>query len=632
MKTIISNSRNVYRFDGFEADGENFCVRKNGRSVTLTPRAFDVLLVLLESGGRTVEKQELFERVWKDTFVSDNALTKIVKELRHALEDSSHAPRYIETVPKRGYRFIGEIEKSPIEDSFVQTPPLQAASGRTRAGKAPRIYARAVFVWPFAALLAVLCFGAWLGIRNSADSAAPVRSLAVLPFKPLDADSRDESLEMGMAETLITRLSGVNRLVVRPMSAARKYTDPRQDPVEAAREMQAETVLDGSIQKAGERVRVTVRLTDAARGTILWAEQFDESFTDIFKVQDSIAERIAGALTLRLNRREQERLARHLTDNTEAYQLYLRGQLVWHSRRENWIRQSLSFYEQAIEKDPRFALAYVGAADCYMMLSGHRRMSVPEAETKARPLILKALEIAPDSAQAHNALAEFKYQFEYDWRAAEKEFQQAIEINPNVAWIRQAYGWFLMSEGRFDEADREMEKARELDPSSLTINVGRGRLYYFSRQYEKALRHFQSIVAIEPKDASAYYSLYTIYEQNKMYEEAFEITLNSMRQDGAPTALIDEFGESFRSGGWEGLLRKHLEFVERRQKKGHVNHQMLANLYMRLGRKDEAFFHFKKLFEARDASMLQFKVDPAYDALRDDPRYAELLQMIGLQP
>src|SRR4030095_6021079 len=275
------------------------------------------------------------------------------------------------------------------------------------------------------------------------------------------------------------------------------------------------------------RVRVSVRLVNVADALPLWAEQFDESFVDIFKLQDSIAERITQSLKVQLSPQEKERLAKHYTESPEAYQLYLRGQLLWHGRRQNWIEQSLQYYQQAIEKDPNFALAYIGVADSYIMLSGHRKISMLEAERKARPQIMKAMLLDDSLAQAHNALAELKYQYEYDWTGAEKEVKHAIDLNPNVAWIHQAYGWFLMSSGRFDEATTEMEKARELDPSSLTINVGRGRLFYFRRQYDQAIQHFQNIIAVEPTDYSSYFSLYTIYEQKQMYPEAVEAFLKS---------------------------------------------------------------------------------------------------------
>jgi DNA-binding winged helix-turn-helix (wHTH) protein/TolB-like protein len=642
------NNGTIYRFDDIVVDGENFRVRKNGQIVTLTPRAFDVLTVLLKNGGRTVEKQELFERVWKDAFVSDNALTKIIKELRHALEDSPVAPRYIETVPKRGYRFIAEIEESvariapenkipPAAETVAEkNAPDEETARPEREINSPRFdFSKKALALFIAGLIITLGITLWWFFRQKpADSAAaPIRSIAVLPFKPLNAESRDESLEMGMAETLITRLSSVKQLVVRPMSAVRKYTDVSQDPVKAGQEIQAEAVLDGSIQKAGERVRVTVRLTDVRHGLTLWSEQFDENFTDIFKVQDSIAERIANALTLQLSGQEKDRLAKHFTDDPEAYQLYLRGQLLWHGRRQNWILQSLSYYRQALEKDPNFALAYIGTADCYIMLSGHHKISMQEAETKARPAIIKALEIDNNLAQAHNALAELKYQYEYDWRGAEQEFKTAIELNPNIAWIRQAYGWFLMSEARFEEATAEMEKAQQLDPSSLTINVGRGRLYYYSRQYDQAIRHFQNIIAIEPNDRSVHLALYDIYQQKEMYPEAVEAFLKTEEMTGMPPAAAEEFRKTFRTAGWQGFLRRQLEQMERQAARGfHESPTSFANIHVRLGQKDEAFAWFEKVFAAREPSILQFKIEPRYDALRDDPRYAELLRKIGQQP
>ena len=435
-----------------------------------------------------------------------------------------------------------------------------------------------------------------------------------------------------MAETLITRLSNLKQVVVRPMSSVRKYTDLQQDPVKAGQEVQADAVLDGSIQKVGERIRVTVRLINVRDGRQVWAEQFDEKFTGIFKVQDSITERITTALTLQLSGPEKERLARHLTDSPEAYQYYLRAQLLWNGRRQNWIEQSLAHYQQALERDPKFALAHIGVADCYIMFSGHRKISMPEAETHARPSIMMALKIDDGLAQAHNALAELKYQYEYDWTGAEAEFKKALELNPNVAWIHQAYGWFLMSAARFDEATPEMEKARQLDPSSLTINVGRGRLFYYSRQYDQAIQVFQNVIAVEPNDASAYFSLYTIYEQKQMYAEALEAYLKYLSLSGVPSQFSAELREAFTVSGWQGFLRKEIEALEKSAKNEPVEPYQLASLYTRLGQKDAAFSWFEKAFEARDPVALQFKIEPAYDSLRNDPRYGRLIRKIGLEP
>lgn len=648
MSPAVSTNEKIYHFDDVTVDGENFRVRKNGKDISLTPRAFDVLIFLIENSGRVTEKREIFEAVWKDTFVGDNALTKIIKEIRHVLGDAAEMPRYIETIPKRGYRFIGEIEKNsdqtasenetPAVEQIADTEPHRSKEKESELIRPSFLrhfaFSKITFV-SIAVLILIAVFAAWFLFRpkRAENSALPIRSIAVLPFKPLNADSRDESLEMGMAETLITRLGNLKQITVRPITAVRKYTGVSQDPVKAGREVQAEAVLDGSIQKADERIRVTVRLIRVDTGTPLWSEQFDENFTDIFKVQDSIAERIAGALTLQLSGQEKELLAKHYTENTEAYQLYLRGQLIWNTRRENWIEQSLSYYQKALEKDPNFALAYVGIADCYIMLSGHQRISMREAETKARPAIMKALEIDDTLALAHNAFAELKYQYEYDWAGAEKEFKKAIELNPNAAWIRQAYGWFLMSDARFEEAAVEMDKAQELDPSSLTVKVGRGRLYYYSRRYDEAIRYFQNLIAVEPNDGGLYLALSDAYEQKQMYGEMMELNVKFRQQKGLPFEKAIEKRELFKSSGWQGFLRDQLADLEEQQaERGNISPTNFARIYVQLGKKDKAFFWFEKVFDAHDPIILQFKIEPAYDILRGDPRYAELLRRINLEP
>ncbi len=636
MSLTAPGNHNIYCFDDVSVDVENFCVRKNGQNVSLTPKGFDVLAFLLKNHGRVVEKHELFSNIWRGTFVGDNALTKIIKEIRHALGDSADQPRYIETIPKRGYRFIAEVKDDTGEnptgpstaDIKEETPVEEGQITELSVKKKRGIVSVLLAIGG----IAIVLMAGYLLFRQvpAKTPLPPIRSIAVLPFKPLNADSRDESLEMGMAETLITRLSSLKELGVRPMTAVRKYTDLQQDPIAAGKEVKAETVLDGSIQKDGDRVRVTVRLMDVATGSTLWSEQFDENFTGIFKVQDSIAERISKALTLQLSGQEKEQLTKHLTEDAEAYQLYLRGQLIWNRRRENWIEESLGYYQQATQKDPNFALAYIGMADAYIMQSGHRRISMTEAAEKARPNIVKALEIDSSLAQAHNALAELKYQYEYDWEAAEKEFKAAVELDPNIAWIHQAYGWFLMSNGRFDEAEAEMEKAQELDPSSLTINAGKGRLYYYSRQYDKAIQQTLNISALEPDDRSLSNVLFDAYEQKQMYTDALEVFIkwNNVKPERA-----EEIRSVFKEAGWEGVLRNRLKrVVEIEAARGITSSSSRAYLHTQLGEKDEAFFWLNKMIDERTPAILQFKVEPTLDKLRDDPRYGELLNRIGLKP
>jgi TolB-like protein/DNA-binding winged helix-turn-helix (wHTH) protein/Tfp pilus assembly protein PilF len=626
---MSSENHKQFSFGDFIVDCENFRVLSAGKILTLTPRAFDVLIYLIRHSERVVDKRELFDQVWRDTIVTDNALTKVVKELRHVLKDDVNAPKYIETVPKRGYRFIAPVTESELAAGSAGSNDLLPQSTSSRFAVSSRVLGLLI-----TGLVLLLILGAWVVSRkrNSQVSSSPIRSIAVLPFKPLNAESREASLEMGMTETLITRLSNLRQVVVRPMSAVRKYSDPQQDSVKAGQEIQVEAVVDGSIQKAGERVRVTTRLIDVRDGTTIWAEQFDEDFTDIFKVQDSISQKIVNALTIQLSRQEQEQLFKRYTNSPEAYQLYLQGQLIWHTRRQNWVEQSLAYYQRALEKDPNFALAYVALADCYISMSGSRRISAQEADLKARPAVMKALEIDNDLAHAHNALAELKYQYEYDWNTAEKEFKRALELNPNVAWIHQAYGWFLMSEGRFGEATVEMDKSRELDPSSIATNAARGRLFYYSRQYDQGIRHFQNILAVEPDNWVLYLFLYAIYVEKGMYAEAIEVYLKLRIEHGATAEQVEKFREAFRTSGWRGFNLQRLQGLEEEAKTKYVAPSQLAYLYTQLGMKDDALAALERAFAEHDVFILQLKVDPAFDSLRGDPRYSELVRKIGLEP
>jgi DNA-binding winged helix-turn-helix (wHTH) protein/TolB-like protein/Flp pilus assembly protein TadD len=619
----------IYRFDGFTVDAKDFVVEKNGEAVILTPRAFDVLQLLLTNAGHVVEKRQMFDEVWKESFVTDNALTKIIKELRHALGDSADEPRYIETVPKRGYRFIGKLEDMP-DVAGAET----SGAGAWALYPVPSTPARSKVMFVAAAVvLVVLTAAGWIAYTRFARANDSLSTIAVLPFKPLDANSRDESLEFGMAETLITRLSNLRNIVVRPIGSVRKFTDPSHDPVKAGEELQTDVVLDGSIQKSGDRVRVTTRLIDVRSGSTLWSEQFDENFTDIFRVQDSIAERIAGALALKLSRQEQEQLAKHITDDPEAYALYLHGQFLWHRRGPDWINQSLIAYKQALEKDANFALAHIGVADANIMLSGHRRISMEEAEANAAPAIARALEIDNNLAQAHNALAELKYQYQYDWAGAEVEFKTAIDLNPNVAWIRQAYGWFLMSDGRFDEADVQIEKARQLDPSSLTLSAARGRLYFYSRQYDRAAKHFQDLIAQEPNDLSLHLALFTIYQQQKRYDDAINEFLAVETLSGAQAEHSEELRAIYNSSGWEGFQRKRLSELDHwAEESGHGQPWPYITVFAELKDKEKVFYWLDRAAESHDVAMLQLKVEPSYDFIRDDPRYVELLRRIGQKP
>ena len=544
----------------------------------------------------------------------------------NSLETSESISRTDRPKPKPERTTSTDIRRATAGESDLPTTETRNTFSQKFKRSKPLVVVGAIALLAGAISLAYYFF--YAGIPASSDGGK--RSIAVLPFKPLNADSRDEALEMGMAETLITRLSSLKQVVVRPMTAVRKYTDPQQDSIKAGQDLQTEVVLDGSIQKAGERVRITVRLINTHDGTPLWSEQFDDNFADIFKMQDAIAERITNALALRLSSQEKVQLAKRYTESPEAYQLYLQGEYLWLNRRkDNLAEQSLTYYQRALEKDPNFALAYIGTADYYIRES-NRSISGREAESKARSNIMRALEIDDTLAEAHNALAELKYQYEYDWSGAERDFKKAVELNPNSAAIHLAYGWFLMSAARFDEAVPEMEKAREFDPSSLTAKVARGRLLYFSRQYDQALQHFQNIIAVEPNSPSAYFSIAQIYLQKRMFEEFFEAWIKYQGLIGMPPEDLEKLQKAFNVSGFTGFARKVLELSDAKAKTGtRVSASTRALINTHLGRKDEAFAWLEKAFDEREPFMVQLKINPELDSLRDDPRFQDLQRRVG---
>ncbi len=646
-------AKHLYEFGPFRLDPAERRLLCDETPVALTPKCFDLLIALVENSGHLLEKEVLLQRVWPNQFVEESNLSFNISTLRKALGDGQNGQRYIETVPKKGFRFVAPVTVHNETDGDLVVEGVTKGGSPTSASEFEAIAAafveepRKTFSQKWLSrnslklgiVAAVTASGivAVALLRSSMRAATPfgpaVKTLAVLPFKPLSADSRDESLEMGMAETLITRLSNVRQIVVRPMSAARKYTDPQQDPIKAGQELQAEAVLDGSIQKSGDRIRVTVRLIEVQNGTTRWAEQFDERFTDIFKVQDSIAARLTDALLLRLSTGEQKQLAKHYTDNAEAYQLFLQGE---HLRDKRDYNKSLELYQRTIEKDPNFALAHIGLAESYMHLNAEGAPMIPIQETlpKIRAALTKALELDETLAEAHNTLAEIKYQLEYDWSGAEKEFQRAIELNPNGAYIRMAHGWYLMNEERFDEALPQMEKAQELDPRNLLYQLSIGVLYYFRRDYNKSLDCFQKILELEPNYPGAFYWIENIYPQKGMYAEALEYALKEgIRVGRLKPEEAQRRREIFKKSGWQGILRLRLAMdKERAARNEPVGPRKFAVLYALLGDKDQAFAWLEKAIDAHDPWAVQLKIEPQYDSLRSDPRYTILLQRLNMTP
>jgi DNA-binding winged helix-turn-helix (wHTH) protein/TolB-like protein len=436
-------TKRIYEYGPFRLDAAERILLRDGRPEPIPPKAFDVLVALVESSGHLLEKDELMNRVWADSFVEESNLKVTVSVLRKALEQGGDEHPYIETVPRRGYRFVAGVKELSTESAELVVRERTTASvtieeseseepKQGKALSAPNRESR------FSLQVAIAC-AAVIGLAiaglylwtNYTTPHPEMKSIAVLPFKPVAVDTRDESLEMGIADTLINKLSNIRNLTVRPMSAVRRYSGLEQDAVLAGREQRVEAVLDGSVQKAGEKVRVTVRLMSVADGGTLWTSQFDEKFTAIFAIQDSISERVAEKLAIRLSREERKLLTRNYTENTGAYQLYLKGRYYWNKRTKEGINKGPDYFQQAIERDPRHALAYADLARTYKSSSYYGIVPPSVAHPRSKEAVNKALEIDNTLAEAHMVLATILESFDWNWQAAEEEFKLANELKPN---------------------------------------------------------------------------------------------------------------------------------------------------------------------------------------------------------
>lgn len=639
----------IYQFDDVRVDLKNFKIFKAGDAVHLEPKAVKALIFLIEHRGRLIEKRELLDAVWKDTFVTENAMTKVIAKLRKTLGDGVKDAKYLETVPTRGYRFIAEVQVGERQEARGQTEVnagratprshnvLGGESSFQIGGKAARLTQRLKQGGWRALMACTLLTGLLItGYFWTRQSKVPVpvapstaiKSVAVLPFKPLVAVSRDESLEIGIADSLITRLGGIKDIVVRPISAVRKYVDLEQDPVAAGRELSVESVLEGSIQKLDDRIRVTVRLLSVRDGKSLWAEKFDNDFTDIFTIQDRVAEQVARSLKLTLTGEEKKLLSKHNTDYTDAYQLYLKGRFT-STHTEERTRKAIEYFNQAIETDPNYALAYAGLADAYYGLS-ELYLPPKEAMPKARAAAMKALEIDESLAEAHTSLALVKTFYEWDWSGAEREYQRAIELNPNYAMAHEWYGWHLALTGRHDESIAEVRRAQQIDPVSIDINWSLGVVFYFARQYDKAIKQLQTTLEMDSTHRLAHFHLGASFFQKGMYEEAVaEFEKGKLLAGGHLSAAL---GYTYGVTGRRDEAEKILRGLKGRSKRHFVSSNSIALVYTGLGDKDLAFEWLEKAYEERSELMTWLKVDPRLDSLRSDPRFTDLMRRVGLTP
>jgi DNA-binding winged helix-turn-helix (wHTH) protein/TolB-like protein len=663
-----------YSFGPFELDPVQRLLLRRGKPVPLAPKAVETLLFLVENSGRLVDKEELMKRVWPDTFVEEGNLTTNIHLLRKVMGKGSKGQEYIETIPRRGYRFTAEVKESRTDGENLSVRVSPEPEGAISAGRelprtteiqevqaeagvsaeaagtsapamdeAPRIGPKAwlgarPLTQAVAAGIALVALAiVWTHLRPNrglepSEVKAGVRSIAVLPLKPLNSDPNDEYLGLGMADALITRLGGLHQVVVRPVSEVRKYAKTEQDPIAAGRELKVDTVLDGSIQRLGDRTRITVRALRVDDGTQLWADAFDEKLSDMFALEDSISQKVAGALALNVTSEEQRELSRPSTQSSEAYELYLKGRYFWNKRTNEGLLKGVSYFEQALQIDPQFALAYAGIADSYVLLGSTSHSQIPprEAMSRAKAAAEKALAIDESLAEAHASLAFATLNFDWDWPAVEKEFGRALELGPNQYRTHHWFSHYLTAMGRTQGALEESKRALELSPTDVVINEHMGWCDLMIRQYDQAIDQCRRTLEMDPGFAQAHHVLGLAYLYNRRYAEAideFQKEVQSAADDQVAKALL---ARAYALSGQSADAKKILYALQDLAKQRYVSSSDIAVICADLGDKDQAFGWLEKAYGERSNSLVYLKLDPAFDSLRSDPRFAALVARIGL--
>jgi DNA-binding winged helix-turn-helix (wHTH) protein/TolB-like protein/Flp pilus assembly protein TadD len=654
---MSKDSKQVFEFGPFRVDVEESRLIRDGESVPLWPKAFEILRVLVESRGRMLTKDELMSRVWPDTFVEENNLTVNMSALRKALGEGVNGAKYIETIPRRGYRFVAEvceltdagapliltrqtvssiiIEEEEEEDSkevagkpfvrrAIDSSALPLALPAARVNRPFTTWLGALAVVLVAALLYF-----WFANRpRPIQTIGDVRSIAVLPFKSLGAAEEDESLRLGLADALITKLSNIHPVIVRPTSSIVKYADSQQSLSAIGQELGVEALLEGRLQRDADRLRITVQLVRTDNGAPVWAESFDERLTNIFAVQTAISERVARALALRLTSEQQTQLIKNPTQNAEAFQAYIKGRYFWNKRTPESIKKAIGYFNQAIEIDPTYALAYSGIADCYIILGRPQVMLVTTTESddfsKAKAAALKALEIDDSLAEAHASLAIAQAAKEDNNEAAHREFERAIALNPNYATAYNYYAITLIGDGRLDEALEKITRAVEIDPLSVPIITNHGIVLYRLRRYDEAIAELKKSIEMNPAHARAHWGLGLAYEQKGMYREAIAEFKQSITLSNGGAVGLSALAHAYAGSGRRQEAQVLLAELQEGFRQGRVDAYSLAMVYVGLDDKEQALALIEK--HRQESRFRLLKVDQHFDPLRADPRFARLLQ------
>ena len=605
--------------------------RESGEAVALNAKAFDTLLYLAQHPGEVLDKDTLLAAVWPGVVVEENSLAQNISALRQSLGESHGENRYIATVPRRGYRFVAEVHpRSDLPAALVTPAPAPARSSPAPARIKPWTITAAVLVVTL--ILGAVWF--WGMDRQKVESTASpgaLPALAVLPFKPLVLTEREESLELGMTDSLIARLSELDGHVVRPLSSVRRYAAPDQDPLAAARALDAHLVLDGFLQHSAGRLRVTTRLLDVKDGRQLWAGSFDENFTTIFEVQDTIARRVSEALRAPLSDRAARRWERGSTQNPAAYLAHANGKLAWSRLTGQSLNQAIVEFEKALALDPRYALAHVGIADSYATLGVFGVLAPHDAYPRARRAAQQALEIEPDLAAAHATLGHISVQHDLDWVSGMAEYDRAIALDAGYA---RTYHWRGISNamhGDTASALADFETARQLEPLWIAPRAATGNALFYARRYAEAIAELTETLKFDERADNARTYRARAYLHSGRGELALAEFMQMREREARTPGSFGDVGQALALLGQPDEARAELARLMQLAKSRYVPALDIATIHASLGDRDSAFQWLERALAERSTNIAFLEYDPSFDALRDDARFVPLVERIALR-
>jgi TolB-like protein/DNA-binding winged helix-turn-helix (wHTH) protein/Tfp pilus assembly protein PilF len=644
---MSSLTSNLYEFDEFRLDAQSRVLRRGGTAVPLTPKAFGVLLLLIQNAGRIVTKDELMKAVWPDCFVEESNLTQTIFMVRKALDETADR-RYILTVQGQGYRFLVPVTEADRNRQEIEAPEavpdaislpeteLHSPEVSTRHWRAPLIASVA------GALLLIVVYAIWpWRSGHSLDAQAGRIMLAVLPFENFTGDAGQEYFSDGLTEEMISQLGNLDpsKLGVIARTSVMHYKHSPESIPQVAKDLGVQYVIEGSVRRDSERVRITVQLIQVKDQSHLWAREYDRDLGHLLELQSEISREVANEIEFSLSGRRPIETAREAAANVpgaksgansyETFDLYLKGRYFWNKRTTEGFRQAAAYFQQAIDKDPQYGRAYAGLADTFALMSTWYVGPQNELMPKARTAALRALQLDESLAEAHASLALIKENYDYDWPGAEKEFRLAIQLDPQYATAHQWYAESLSWQGRFGEAFAESERARQLDPLSLIIASDYASILYNSRQYDSVLKECRSVLDLDPTYDRAQGMMIPSYLQLGRYSEAVE-AINRQGDKGGPWLLAWKVAVYSRSGDAEEARRvlAKLEQIAGSRTDGTAT---LLIAYSGIGQKERLIELLQRAYAAHSNAVVQIKVDPMFDPIRSDPRFEDLLRRIGLQ-